>query len=378
MIKKIFFALALVSLVLPLSAHAADIRSQNDLKIEQKLKNAYLFGDKVDVQSDTESDLFAAANELNIAKETQKSLFAAGANVKIAGNVGENAKIVAGQLDQSGRIGEDLIAFYGTGNFTKSEIGGDVILFGGDTKIDCNTQGKTKIFAGSVELQGNYSGDVEIRSDKFTVGDKTVIKGKLIHSGSNQAKISELAKIEGGTEYHELEKRPVGFGKFKTFSGVFGVIESILALFIATLLLSSMAKPFTKTIIDYAENNKIQSALYGLVAIVVVPILTLICMISLIGGILATIMIVGYILAMVLSYCFAAIFIGRMFFNLIKDIEQKGFYLQCLVGSFLIIVISFIPFVGSWIIFIFFLIILGSIAGNLVQLIKKSTSNKDV
>lgn len=375
--KKILLLTFLAVLFLPLITRAADVRNDNELMITEKIKNAYLFGNKINVQNDIESDLVAFGSELNLSKEVQKDVLSAAGTVKIEGKIGSNERILAGQIDQTGQIGEDLVAFYGTGNFTKTEVSGDVMLFGGETRLDANVVGKTKIFSSKTVLSGTYTSDVTIRSNSLTVEDGTNIKGKLVFSGPDQAKISEKAVIEKGVEYTKTKTKAVGFNKLTTSEGLLSLLQSILSLVTATLIIASLLKKYTVKIIENAEQSKFFNGLNGILTLIVAPFLILVAIVSVIGSMLGGVIALGYLTAVILAYVLSAIFIGQLFLRLINRESSDGLYLSCIVGSLLTIIISLIPYVGPWIIFVFFIIVLGSISRDLIETIRESTQNKD-
>lgn len=377
--KKIILSFLFLSIavLVPFYAKAAFLQTGDNVKIEQSVKNAYLFGNKVELSTDATGDLVAAASEINIKNRVAESLFGAGATINIEGTIGKNVRTFSGDFFQKGEVGDDLIAFFGKGELGGSTINGDLILGGGEVKSNATVRGKTKIYSDSAVLSGEYDGDVEATSDNLTISEGTLIKGKLIHRGANEASIAESAKIEQGIAYTKTESAKKGFVKFVSVAGAVNVLQSLLSLIIVTLILTSFFKEYSTKILKHSDDNKAKAALYGILTIIVTPLVILITLISVIGSILGVIVGFAYILALILAYCFAAIYIGKIFMKLIGREEEKGLYLSCTAGSILAVLISMIPYVGPWVIFIFFLITTGSIAENLIVSIKKSLSNKN-
>lgn len=364
MFKKLILAVFIA--LLPATALAATVKSGSELKIDDNLKNAYLLANKINLESDLSSDLVAMGSEVKLGKRVESDLMVVGADIEITGEVGENSRIFGAKLKQSGKVGEDLLAFFGTGEIKNCEIVGDLIVLAGDANIDGSVGGKTRIGASTVKLSGNYHGDVKVKADSLEILDNTNIKGKLILEGPSPAKISSASKIEGGSEFIERKAAPTGFRKLQTVSGTLSLLQSMLALIVITLLLTSVLKKYSGNVIQSIEESVPLSALYGIVTLAVVPIIVFVSVISIVGGIIGSIIFLGYVLSLIVSYCYLAVYIGKLFVKLIGKFDEKSGYWSCVIGSVLTILISLIPYIGSFVIFIFFIIALGGITKQMI------------
>jgi len=375
MLKKVLLAVFVV--MLPVTALAASVQSGSELKIDKNLKNAYLFANKINVDSDLSSDLVVMGNEIKLNNKIENDLLAAGANIEITGEVGKNARVAGAKLRQTGRVGEDLLAFFGTGEIKNSEITGDLIVLAGEASIDGSVGGKTQIGAGTLKLAGNYLGDVNVKADSLEILDNTNIKGKLIFEGPSPAKISSTSKIDGGSEFIVKKAKATGLNNLLTTSGAFSLIQSMLALIIITLILTSVLKKYSNNVIESIEKSVPLSALYGIVTLVVAPIIILICIISIVGSIIGSLVLVAYILSLIMAYCYSTIYIGKLFVRLIGRLDEKSGYWSCVIGSVLTVLISIIPYVGSFVIFIFFIIGLGGVIKQMIESARSQNGESD-
>lgn len=374
MLKKLL--LGLLILVLPAIAIGADFKGGENLKLDEKTRNSYIFASNIDVTSDQEGDAVVAGGKIKINNNIEKSFFGLGGEIDFSGSVGDNFRLVASRLRHTGQVNEDMMLLFAEGELYNSDVARDLVIAASSARINANVGGNTRIYAEAVKLSGKYSGNVNIKAKSLEVLDDTLIEGKLVFVGPKPADISSKAIINGGSEFIEKKEGSVGFGKFTSFEGLFSLIKSMLALIVATLTLTLIFKSYSNNIVNSIDKSIAMSALSGVIATAIIPIISVVLIISSIGNIIGLAVVASYVLFLILAYCYCAIYIGRLFIKLINRLDESTGYWSCVLGSILTVLIINVPYIGFFVIFIFFIIALGGIIRRFIYLARGGEGRK--
>lgn len=364
MIKKIVLSLFAV-LILPSAVLAADIKADDSVNIDQPLKNAYIFGSTVNINSDMAGDTVTFGSDIYSEKNIEKNLFTAGGTIKIDSPVGQNLRIFGGTVTVNGPVSEDEIIFSGTFTSTdKNIVSGDLIVNAGNVNANGTVKGKTKINGSSVAISGKYSGDVEINAEKIKIADNTEISGKLVYASKESADISSAAKIGS------IEQKEFNHGKTRQNNG-FDFLVRVIGLFILAIVLTYFSPKFTGQATTIAQNNTVRSALLGFCYLFLAPIAIIVIISTLIGMIFGFSLLCLYILSFFIAAAIAAIFTGKLVIGLINRKSLESNWLVCSAGAVIFILLGYIPVFGWFVDFSLIIISLGAI---LLAIFEKQTT----
>lgn len=365
------FSVFLFGLILvPTFALAADFRVSEsgveNITKEAELKNLYTVGNTIQSEANISGDLVAAGNNINISGKVEDDLFAAGASINLKSQIGGNVRIAGGYLTIDSQIAEDLLAGGGVINLSKeSTVGGDLLAAGGNLTIDGTINGKAMLSTDEVIINGTISGDVLIKNtQKVTISDNAVIGGNLKYSSPEQAIISSKAKIFGTTDYTQtksktaFEVNPKSWAGVLSLFGFYGLIVSFVTLLILIYLFPKLSQKFA----EESFGKTLSNLGWGLILMIVTPIILVLLMVTLIGLKLAFVGGVLYFAVLVIMKIVTPLLMGAL---ILKWIQKKGYtvnWLSALIGVVVGFVLTLIPVIGWMVGFGFYLIALGQAA----------------
>ena len=297
---------------------------------------------------------FEAGNIVNSKSDVNGLSFVAGSNVDISGKkeygffAGETVKI-------NGDIEKDLFAAGNNVVISKdTNIGRDVYLAGNSITINSDINGAVFI-AGSLVTLDNITivGDVTIAANTVQIQNNVDIIGKL--------KINENAIINNEKDLKanvkEVYKDSTITIDFKTKASE--VVLSILStLFTALIIVVAFPKLFKKINYDLDAKDIGKKLLYGLLTLLIVPMISIIAMTIIVGFSVSVMIIMLYVIAIMISTIFASVVIGQNIYT--KLFKQKdNLYIDTIIGILLVKLVSFIPILGGLISLLVFLYGLG-------------------
>lgn len=283
-----------------------------------------LADENVHVTGNTSELIIVAGNSVNVEADG-RHMFAAGNLVELSGNSEKDAFVAGNALTISGNIGRDIYA-----------VASKIIING--------TIGRNaNLFASEVYIAADstINGDVNISSNKVTIEDGAKILGKVTYA--SDAKVSIPNDIQ--VEVKEIETEPTTpeaptfISKVKSF--FFWTFANIVLFVLTMLILPGMfekIKTSNKGISTYGK-----SLGWGIVFIIVLPIVALIIMMTAIGVSLGFVLAFVYILILIYATTLTGYLVGTTIFNG-KEINK---YLVGITGIAIVQLLRMLPLVGG-------------------------------
>lgn len=304
-------------------------RADDTLVVNENLAGtSFLAGNSVTVNNNVDGILFAAGNILNV-NNTSDYAFVAGSSLNLTG-----------ASFKDGFIAGSII------NIKGSNIERDLYVAGGQINLESNV-GRNAYIAGSeVVIDSTINGDLEVDGSNITINSNARIIGTLKYNEDANITISKDASIANTETYVnksiDIDTPKVSFGTMiisKITSGLFSLFNLLV---VGLLLVLLFPRVFKK--IKEIENAKILSSLaWGLLVVIVVPIVSLLVMITVVGlstGIITLILygVLMYLSTIFASYKLTAALLGN---------KIKNDYLLLLIGLAAVFIIKLIPFLGG-------------------------------
>ena len=278
---------------------------------------------------------------------TGKYAFVAGEKISISNVIEKDAFIAGNKIIINGYIGRDIY-FAASEIVINGEIGRNAYLFAGKVII-----GKESII----------NGDLYIAASKIEIEDGATINGTVTYGSNSSVIIPNSIKTNIIQENENV--------KISTKNSMLSVIKDFLfwlfcniILFIITMLLA----PGLFERISNAIKNKggiiyASSLGFGLLLLILIPILSLIAIITIIGMLLGFTASFMYITILAFSTVLTGYLIGSTIFKNSKINK----YLVGIIGILIVQVLRIIPLIGGFISFIAILLAFGIV----VQIMKK-------
>lgn len=251
-------------------------------------------GCSLDILSEVAGDLVVAGGELRLTAPVKQGVYAAGGRVTIDGTVQRNVRAAGGRviLGPNAKV---------AGNFTAA---------GGQVDIDGAVGGYLQVGGGRVRINGPVAGDVEVGAGDIEIGPKALIEGKLRFASRHELQQDPAAQVRGGVE--KIEGSDAWFASHQWNDGEHHGhhwIWTAGVLIIAAILALALPRLYGD-VAQTARASWSKWLLVGFVALVCVPILALISLITVIGIPLALLLMALYLVLLLLGYASAGVALG--------------------------------------------------------------------
>lgn len=340
------------------------------------IKNLYTVGNMVSVSGRVQKDLYAAGNVVTIDGSVENNLGVGAGTVVIRSDVGGNVHVGGGSIVIEGNVAGDLFLAGGNIIISKSaSIGGDLVIGAGTVDIQGLVMGNVSIGGEKVTINSKINGRVKIEAKKLTIGSSAIITQDLEYSSYEEAEINDDAKILGTVNF---DKKTIKHAdKTKAARMILSVLSifflvKILIVITTGLVLVYFFQKITKNIVKKGLDNFWSSLGLGFATLFLTPILAIILAATVIGLWLAGLLVVAYLLLVVLSCVLASITFGSWLMKVLK--KQKDYSIDwsvVILGAIVLKIVCFVPLVGWFVCFVFFLISLGSLCKLTYQAIIK-------
>lgn len=345
------------------------------------------------VETDFDSDHFAAGSEVVVARPVAGDLIAGGGKLDVRADVAGDAVLTGGEVRVDGRVGESLYlmggklsvngavgrnARLGGGQVdlgVPAEVAGNLSVAGGEVNLKGRVNGYLQVAGGKVLLDGIVGGDVEARTGELTLGPNARITGKLRYASRNDMRRDPAAQVQGPVERVPVEGGwPVpedmerGMGRSGSWIWTLGL------LVLAGVLV--MALPgFSGRLAETLRTRFPVSLLLGFVLLVCLPVAAVLMMITLIGVPLGLLTMVLYPALLLLGYVCSGVALGDWLgkrFRLPLSQGSLGRVAAAVLGVLVIGLLARVPWLGGLVMAVALLAGLGALAMQAWQSSRKA------
>ncbi len=360
---KISVLTVLAALILPLATYSATFKTGENLGIESQdviRDDLYISGESILIAGSVTGDVFGAGRSVVVNAPVGGDIFAAGNSVSITSNVADDVRVVGGTVIVQGAVGDDVLAGGGEVSII-GRVQGDVIAGGQSVRIESSVVGSVRVAGEDVYINGPIVGSVEVHSEKLTLGPNAVLSSSLTYSSPREVILEEGALVKGEIKY---EPRAESSGKTKVLGTLLLIwlISKTLALLLLALILGLLFRRFSIATVNAVTNAPWQELGRGLVVFVALPIISVICLATLVGIPLGLLGFLSFVALLVVGCGFAPILMGSIAHKLIRKGGYSISWKIIVVGVAIYSVLPAIPVVGSITNALFVLASIGAIA----------------
>lgn len=306
-----------------------------------------------------------ADDDVSISDNYNSSVVAAGNDIDITGNVSGIGTFAAENIEQTGTVDYGFYAsnmttisgviekdaFSASASFQSldtAKFNRDVFIASGDVVLNGEFQRNVNIYASSVILNNvNIKGNITINASEVKINDGAIVAGTLSYN-----KDADFKSSSNGI--NEIKKTAASLNDDEnTFTDVvYSKIWSILCLMLVFGLICLLFPKVFSNINTRYENMKGMDVVTligkGALALLLVPIIAFLLLLTIIGIPICVILIFIYCLALYLSTVFVAYLIGYKVWNKThKEKKDTNMMLYGAIGLVIILVLELIPMVGS-------------------------------
>jgi len=336
--------LLLTSIALPVVASASEIRSgasvdvgANDLITE----DLYSSAGSVTISGTVTRDASIAAGRARIDGTVEGSVMLGAGRADVPGTIGGSLRIAGGVVEVGGDVDGDLVVLGGRVTVPSGgSIGGDVILAGGIVNLQGDIAGDIRGIAISTTIAGIVGGDVEIESSRVSVPGTARIAGDLRYLTAANPSVSAAADIAGTTErVAQVPWESSTGGASRPFGPLLRTVWALIAGVVIIALAPRLADAT-----GHSGRSVPRAMGVGLIALIVIPVVTGILIVSTIGVPIGLIVLGLFVALLYLSQVFAGLAIGRFILPDRWNDGSRGFhFLAMTIGVIILAALNFIP-----------------------------------
>lgn len=290
----------------------------------------------VTIDTDISGNAFICANTVTIGEYSliEASLFNASNSLILSGDVGINVYNISRNFTLSGNVDSDVFSSSAKSN-----------------------------------LDGCISGNANISSENITISDELSIEGDLNYSSKKQVAIPENT-VKGKVNFSSINTDT----EVSTITKMNDFLTSVLSLAVLAIVLFVIGKwlncKFINTYPDFVKNLP-KSLLYGFLALIVIPIISLILLICGVTINLAFILTALYLVLLLVASSIVIVILSKLVAEKLNVKFEKAnntllTILSIIVLSIVYKLIQLIPVLGSITIFAFLIIGIGILINNLI------------
>ncbi len=355
---KILIVFFIFVIIFPSITSASEFRSGDKLVItkdEVVNDDIYFAGSSVIVDGTINGDLVAAGGEIKVTGTINGGIIAAGGSILVTGNVTDDIRAAGGEVRIGGDVGDNVLAF--TGQFVlekNARIARDLTLGAGNAVIDGTVNGNINGGVSDLEMRGATKGNVTVEIDNnIKIFPGATIGGDLEYTAPQHGEISGI--VSGKTTYKETPPK----NKDLT-SKMEGELIGYLWLLLIGIVSLMLAPGLTQKNSDAVPVKPLKNLLWGLLFLIITPIVVVLLLITIIGIPLSLILFIVYIISLYISRIYVGYWVGKYVLKKLKK-ETEFKVLTLALGLLIVLIGVNLPIIGIFIHLVILLLGLGAI-----------------
>jgi cytoskeletal protein CcmA (bactofilin family)/uncharacterized membrane protein len=322
----------------------------------------------VEISGTVNGDVYIFAKAVTIDGEVNGDLLCCAGSIDISGKIAHNCRVLAGQVLTSGEIGKNATIAAGNLQMLPSaSVNGNLVAIAGNVELAAKIGSDVTVVASNLRVAAQINNDLQAYVGQMRITSKAVIGGNLDYRSNSPAWIEPEATIRGTVEYHpsflhELTKG-TWIQSFLVGSRILAILMNFTYSFAIGVILIKIFPKNLESALHELKKYPMKSLSYGIVLLVLLPLASLLLLMTILGIpfalTLIALNIIGFYTAKVYCIFWASNWIfGKMG---MKTSRVPSF----LLGLIVYFCLTAIPVFGTILAFAFMLLGLG--AGVLSQ-----------
>ncbi|HLA68891.1 MAG TPA: polymer-forming cytoskeletal protein [Bacteroidota bacterium] len=260
-------------------------------------------GSEVVIDGTVNGDLYAAGGIVEINGTVKGDVLAAGGQVVINGIVTEDARVTGAVIRIEGAVQGNCTAAAGTVTLARSgSVGANLLAAGGSVRISGLVAHQALVSAGEMTVGGTIGEDLRFYGDEISVYEGAEVK-KDLHLFVKDSSKTDIAPgtVKGSVTTHIVDEGIPKVGPFRIVGRIFYSLMLIATALVIVLLFPGHVRS-AGTMMFRSTGRTI---LWGIVGLIVVPVASVLAMVTVIGlplGILVLLLYAWFIFLSQLSF----------------------------------------------------------------------------
>lgn len=306
-------------------------------------------GAAVDIRGVIEGNVWAAGADVTVAAQIGGAARALGARVAVRGRVAGDVAAAGAIVDIDLAAGGNLRAAGASVRIgALSDIKGDISAAGASVVFDGQVAGDARFAGAVVTINGPIGGAVTVHAERLIVGPRAVIAGDLLVRSLVDPTIDPGAAITGKI-VHESPGR--WFDDLPEVSAAIVAAAFAVSVLLSGVILLIFARNTYGEAVDHVRFRPVSSALYGILAVIVLFAMSAILMVTIVGiGLGIALLLLLPAVFVVSQPVAAAGIVGWLFGRGNPRLGIPSLILFLVFGGLVIGFSGLIPFTGPWIV----------------------------
>ena len=331
----------------------------------------FVFSGTVRVDKPVAGDLIAAGGTIDVEAPVAGDAVLMGGNLRLGAGVGQNVYAAGGRLAVDAAVGRNLRVAGGQVDlWPKASVAGNISVAGGQVSVRAPVKGSVQMAGGKVLIDAAIGGDVVVSAGQLELGPNARLAGSLRYRGRDEIKRDPAATVAGVIERLALPgaaasgpdaRRHERRGPRLPGAGWLWTLG--LMLITAALVLAAPAA--SQRVAQTLGARPGWSLLLGFIALVCIPVASLILMVSIVGIPLALLLLLLYLALLLVGYAASALALGHWALARFKaDALGRSRWRigAALLALLVLALLGALPYVGGWVALIAVLAGIGAIA----------------
>lgn len=321
-------------------------------------RDLYAVGNAVAVSGTVDGDVYALGGTVTANGSIAADLTTVGGSVQVHGPVGDDVRVLGGDVVVGDTVAGDVFVIGGSLRVLSSaEIAGDVFFYGGEATIEGSVGGRIGGSMEQLRVDAPVAGDVTVTvMNGLTLGERAAVTGDVTYTSTRDLVRAQGATVEGDIAKQTPPSAPPRTGDLPLLL----FAAHLFALFIGYFLLQSRLATFKET----GSRDMSKSAIFGVLALGGVPLLTLLLLVTGIG-MLAGLVLATTTLALVsLAYLLAPILIITLV-GFVRDTAIEVRALSIFVATTVFYGLGLVPLLGPALVLVLVIITGGVLVRSL-------------
>lgn len=309
--------------------------------------DVYMSGTDAFIEGTVTGDALVASRDLVVSGTVERSLIAAGQNISVTGQIRHAARVAAQEVRIEGQVeGDVLVAGAEVIIERGASVGGDLIVTAGTLTVRGTVGGDVRGNATEVLLDGAIGGDTRLEATELTLGPAAQLAGDLRYTSAGEANIDAQATVNGTTEREESGRDVGGAASSIADRNLLEWGRLVAALFSGLILVLILPRA-VRGAAESARRRLGPALLLGVAMAFMIPIVSVIMLVTIIGFPIGSIMLVTFVIILYLSQVFVGTAIGRWILPDSWGDQGRGYNLLAMaLGVVILGALRFLPIPG--------------------------------
>ena len=308
-------------------------------------------GQNVTIDGDVKGDVICAGQTVTINGVIDGDVLCVGQNISVTNSVGGSVRALGQSVQISGTVAKNVTVL-GQSVTSNAAIGGEMLFASQRASINGQTARSVGGAANSISIDGRIGGSAQFKAESLTLQKDAAISGDLVYSSPGVAAQESGSQVRGTITHNVVAPAaPANANSAQQTTQQYAVkkIQGLAVSLVVALILAFFFKRLLQKTIVLMLARPGHAFGWGLLYLILTPIIAIAFAITLIGIPVALILVFLYIAALFFSRIFSAVAIGKKITQAYWKSKQDSLIWQVIIGVVLMWILFAIPAIG-WII----------------------------